>query len=232
MISTEGNVMEHMAEFFQNLAKGATGAVHTVIPGRVVKYYNSPPTVDVQIATQFAFYEYESEQHVQYTVDVLKKVPLAQLGSTSKGIALQWALDAGDCVLLLVAERSVDEFVGSSGGVVQPKDLRRFSLSDAIAIPLHFSFGDALEDLEDEDAVVLRGADIRLGTGVLASLQAVALAQKVADEFDDFKSKYNTHTHAYVTPSIPGPLANTAPTLTLATIPTTGLGSSTVKAEE
>ena len=53
----------------------------------------------------------------------------------SRKAAVTFPLEKGDTVLLVFAERSLDEWIEKGGNKVSPEDPRRHDMSDAIAIP-------------------------------------------------------------------------------------------------
>ena len=105
--------------------------MHTALPGVVQAYDRTKCTVDVQPTLKWAF----QDQLIE--MPVIQSVPVVFPRTTKSIISLPIA--AGDTVLLIFAERSIDEWM-HLGGIVDTKDARKFDLSDAIAIPGLFPF--------------------------------------------------------------------------------------------
>jgi hypothetical protein len=100
-------------------------------------------------------------------------------------------LTRGDYVLLVFCERSIDAWL-SIGGIVDPDDYRKFDLSDAVAIPGLFPFGqgqsvvsDHLQIRNGEAIITVKSTgDIEIGG---------TLTKKLLTEA--FQLIYNGHTH-------------------------------------
>ena len=112
--------------------------VHTCMPGQIQKYDASTAKAEVLPLLNRTFYSGDV-----VTMPIITNVPVIWLRS-SKG-AITFPLEKGDGVLLLFAERSIDEWL-SSGKQVTPADGRSFDLSDAIAIPGCFDFNTSLSE--------------------------------------------------------------------------------------
>lgn len=116
-----------LAETVRTLIDADLVDVNTAMPGLVVSYDPATQTADVQPALKKAYYD-------GAVVDrpVIPGVPVAfPRGGTAH---MHWPLQAGDSVILIFSQRSLDNWK-TTGGKVDPKDVRRFNLSDALAIP-------------------------------------------------------------------------------------------------
>lgn len=93
-------------------------------------------------------------------------------------------LAPGDRVMLIIAGRSLDEWKATNAADIQQQDPRRHSYQDAVALPLQIT---ALAPTQYADgAMVLSGADVRLGSAVGAS--AVALAPPTDTNFTSLQA--------------------------------------------
>jgi hypothetical protein len=101
---------------------------HTSMPGTVVSYDAARGTA----AVQPAFKRRIRATGALVDLPVLPAVPVLALGTAASWIRVPLA--AGDTVLLLFAERSLERWM-QMGGQVHPEDPRRMDLSDAVAIP-------------------------------------------------------------------------------------------------
>jgi len=72
---------------------------------------------------------------------ILEDVPLIFPGGST--MKMTWTPLAGDAVIVICAQRAIDNWK-TSGGLVSPGNLRRFSASDAVAIPGLESFATAV----------------------------------------------------------------------------------------
>lgn len=133
---------------------------------------------------------------------VVPNVPVLQ--PRSGGFFVHLPVAAGDAVLLVF---TTDSFAlwRESGDVVNPGDLRRHNLSNAIAIPGLGPASAALPNIPTNEAV-LGGGVFRVGT---SAADFVALSTKVNDALEAIRTWANSHTHG----TAMGPSATTAPTL-------------------
>jgi len=101
--------------------------LHTCLPGIVQKYDKAKNTVDVLPALKR---KYESGELVNLPMVLNIPVAFPRGGKFS----ITHPIKAGDSVILVFAERSLDVWK-NQGGVVDPQDNRKFNLTDAFAIP-------------------------------------------------------------------------------------------------
>jgi hypothetical protein len=165
--------------------------VWTATIGRVETYYPETQTADIlpvvrrplQAADGFVGHE---------DVPVLPNVPVLQ--PRAGGYFVHLPIIAGDTVLVVFTSDSFQMWRGS-GSVVNPGDLRRHSLANAIAIPGVFPAAMALADIPT-DMAVLGGGVYRVGA---ASAGFVALAAKVDAALDAIQSWATSHAHSIPT---------------------------------
>ena len=182
----------------ENLLSGIRGQiarVHTSLPGKVVSYDSATQTCTVTCAVDFKYAHPDSGEPVSYSPPAIANVPVAFPGAGDW--SMTWPLTAGDDVLLVFAERGLDEWKSHGGGGHQPTDVRRFDLSDAVAIPgLRSPAGAIPAEGFADDALVIRGAEIRLGSS--SATEFVALKSLVETELNRIWTALATHTHPYV----------------------------------
>lgn len=142
--------------------------MHTAAPGIATSVNAVAGTVSAQQAVTRAGEEAEPE---------VPEVPVLQIRSSLGGLRVPLA--AGDPVLLVHANRSLDEWARSDGRqVLEAEDPRAHDPSDAMAIPA----GPGAAGATAFTAVVLDGDDVRLGDetaveGVILGTTAVAALQ-------------------------------------------------------
>lgn len=102
--------------------------VNTCLPGSVEKYDSARRRAHIKPQLQKRLPGGKTQ-----SLPVIPGVPVQFLLSTSRG-GLRFDLARGDTGLILFAQRSIDEWL-AKGGDSDPKDVRRFALSDAIFIP-------------------------------------------------------------------------------------------------
>ena len=209
-----------LAQVLDQFITSRMANLHVSMPGIVQSYDKATQTVEVQPAIKNVYLD-EDEVEQSENLPLLVDVPVAF--PRAGGFFVSFPIVKGDSVLLVFGERSMDQWQGT-GKVSDPGDLRRFSLSDAVAIPGVFPSTDALQDAHGDNMVMGKdgGAQIHMkpnGEVHLAEENAadfVALAAKVKASIDALQVAHDTHTHittATVGPSaVPGILA---PTTTL-----------------
>jgi hypothetical protein len=102
--------------------------VHTCFPGSIVSYDDS---TDLAVVTPLLKVKFRGESPVQLAN--LQDVPVVFPRTTSGG----WfpKITPGDIVLVVCAERSIEDWLSGSGNAVYPSAARTHDMSDAYAIP-------------------------------------------------------------------------------------------------
>lgn len=207
MSSTQNPSIE---TFISMMLEQRLAELHTALPGRIVRYDAQKQQADVEPLIQRKFLV--TSQIV--TLPVVSNVPIVHPRSASAIIHVP--VKVGDVVLLVFAERSVDRWL-EQGGLTDPGDARKHSLSDAFAIPGGYPFKDALP-VADEDAITISGT-VRLGQNGQANHPAArgdstesrlsAIEDGITQlrsDFDTFLSTvYTLHMHPTAAPGPPSP---------------------------
>lgn len=115
--------------------------VHTALPCKVVNVYqdNKQQKVDVVPSINNLMKDGTGEPSMQ-----ILGIPIIFPGSQSTLIS--FPINAGDTVLCIFAQRSMDNFKIGSGEPTTANDMRKFSDQDAVAIPGLFPFGKSLNN--------------------------------------------------------------------------------------
>lgn len=100
--------------------------VHTALPGQIISYDYTTQKASIQPTLNKVWNDATSVQ-----LPVLENVPI--IFQESGGASLTFPINPGDTCLLICVERSLDEWL-TNGGLVNPKDPRKFDLSDMVAI--------------------------------------------------------------------------------------------------
>lgn len=154
-MNTTPKLPEVIRQAFASLMEG----VHVSTIGRVVSYDTSKCTADVQPLIRRARID-ERGQRIVELMPIVPDVQVAFMGGGSG--SLTFDLSAGDLVVLVFADESLDRFVVGSGSDVDPGDDRRHDITDAVAFPCVSLFKSA--HASTAGAVVLKGNDVRLGS--------------------------------------------------------------------
>jgi len=148
-------------------------------PARVEKYDSAKQQVDVKPLLKES-YTAEDGTDVVEGLPVITNVPVVFPGGG--GYRITFPIQAGDTVLLVFSDRSIDAWL-TNGGEAAPVDERRHVLTDAIAIPgLHAEnapWADA-----GESAVTLGSNN--------GALDWVALATSTKNEITALRNTVNT----------------------------------------
>jgi hypothetical protein len=166
----------------------ASGEIFVALPGKVVSYSPSKQTADIKplLKKDLVFDDGTEEAEA---LPILPEVPV--VFPRGGGYFLSFPLEAGDNVLLVFCDRSIDSYSQSSGAVdIDPIDLRTHDIADAVAIPGFFPNPRALRDPIGRGAVLgkeggtqvrARGDTVEITTrGAEAAAGGfVALSQKI-----------------------------------------------------
>lgn len=142
----------------------AMAAVHTVLSlvdtvkiGRITAFDASTQRADVELL-QLVPYEDGEGSTVWEQEEDLDDIPVLFPGSGSR-YSVAWPISAGDFVLLLINERSLDDYK-ATGALTQQTDPRRWNEQDAIAIPLRDMRTPVT--LPESDAMAIQAPEVRL----------------------------------------------------------------------
>lgn len=135
------------------------GNLYTCLPGIVQSFNSSRGTVDVKPSIKKLL---ESGQTID--LPVLKDVPIVMPQTSQGGLSLP--ISSGDGVLIMFSQRSIDAWkVGRTDSA--PNSIRKFSISDAFAIPGSFpSTQRQLQKKTYSKGPVLTGSQLFLGNAI------------------------------------------------------------------
>jgi hypothetical protein len=111
--------------------------VHTCLPGRVESFDPATGTAKVVPLLRRKY----AAESAPVSLPVISGVPV--VFPRAGGSWIRVPIAAGDGVLLVFSERSLDRWM-EKGGQVDPEDPAKFSLNDAVAIPGLYAKPDAL----------------------------------------------------------------------------------------
>jgi hypothetical protein len=173
--------------------------VHVALPGRVETYDDSEQTVDVKPLIKRNVIDINGNETVE-SLPVIRRVPVAFLRSSR--FFISFPMEKGDHVMLIFSERSIDNYMTGDGSEVDPVDLRKHSLSDAVAYPGVYPDVKKLKNADASDMVLGKDDGIRIHirddqVEVLdgAIQQSVAVAEKLQALYTTLKTTFDTHVH-------------------------------------
>lgn len=175
---------------------GLLARIRTATPGEVITYNPATQRADVQPSIKLRMVDGKIRSMPPVT-----SAPV--LWPRFGGFRIEGELAPGDTVLLIVCDRSIDKW-RSKGGLVDPVEARKHSITDAVVLPSLWpdivpmtgrAVGELLVGAEDGRAglriaktgtVVIEAAtEIKFGTAATEGLVKGAV----------FRSLYNSHTH-------------------------------------
>lgn len=180
--------------------------VNVCMPGKIVKYDAQTQYADVQPILQS-----RRENGVLFTRAVIPNVPVKHPRASGGSAFVHMPIKAGDDVLLVFAQRSIDNWK-TKGGVTDPADRRKFNFSDAIALigcsalPDSFTVNDpdSIEIVNESGKLQVK-ADGTINIGDYAPAKSVALGEAVEARLSAIESKVTSlatasisHTHNVV----------------------------------
>lgn len=137
------------AEVIQLAIRQSSSALRVSMPGRIVKFYPATQTADVQpLITESS--EDSSGEITESPIEIIQAVPVQFAGGGGFMITVPVAVN--DPCWLTFSDRSIDRWF-ARGQLVDPVDVRRHHLSDAVAILGVRSKPEALAEFDTGRAV-------------------------------------------------------------------------------
>lgn len=178
-------------DLFAELTAATLGRVRVALPAQVLAYDSTKQVVSAQVAVSLRRQDPDTGVLVPYVVPPISNVPV--LWPSSSLGSLTFPLAPGDPVVLLIADRSLDEWKSTGAAANVPMDVRRFDFTDALAIPGGRPFTRPLAATAvSATGPVLDGADVRLGDGTASDF--VALSSLVLGELNKILTLLQTWT--------------------------------------
>ena len=182
-------------------ARASNAKINVQLPATVVSYDKDTQTVTVKIVPCFRRRDpSQGNDVVCYSPPVVSGVPVSFLrGGTS---SLTFPLVAGDPGLLMVCDRSIDEWKSTGNDRTEPQDQRRHDISDAYFYPGGSSPAVPIPAAGvDATAAVLRGDEVKLGDATASS--AVALGPPVTTNLTTLEAALATASSAAIAAAVP-----------------------------
>lgn len=158
-----------------DVAKGSVNGPEFAV---VLSYDAATQRATVQPVAKMVFFSEDGNGFGTEKQPPIPNVPV--MWPTTGDNAITFPISQGDKVLLFICSRSLDEYKQTGNNEITQQDYRRFSMQDAIAIPMNVLPLDA--QAYAVGAMVLQGMDIRLGSS--AATDYVALATPTDANFN------------------------------------------------
>ena len=162
--------------------------VHVSLPARIVSYDAATQKAEVQPEIKRTFIDGTSAD-----LPIIVDVPVAW--PRAGKAYLHMPLKAGDQVMLVFSERSLDEWK-NRGGSVKPKELRKFSISDAWAVPGGYPFSNVVPASASDLTLVHDKTEFVLKSSGKFQLKGAGGEEmvKILSEFMEIASRATTNT--------------------------------------
>lgn len=156
-MSTPGSILS----VIRAIIRAELADVHTMIPGRVTAYDGATQRASVQPLLKSPRSTEDGGRTLE-TLPIVPDVPVAFLGAGSWSIT--FPVSVGDTGMIMFAEAALERWKGGDGDrEVDPADDTRFGLDGAVFVPgLRATPLDGSQT--SDDALVVAGADIRIGS--------------------------------------------------------------------
>jgi len=128
-----------LEQVIQTAIDSALKEVHTCLPAVVVRVDHANQLIDAQVTIQ------RKLAGKMVNLPLLVNVPLRYWRSAT--FSITFPVEVGDHVKLLFSERSIDTWL-TYGGIQNPFDVRKFSLSDAFAEPVMYPQTDVIPSFD------------------------------------------------------------------------------------
>lgn len=180
-------------EVIQDAIEVALEQLHCSLPAKIISYDTTKQLATVQPMLKLALVD-SSGNAIRLSRAVIAGVPV--LWPSGGGMRGTFPLAAGDYVMLLMSDQSMDVWK-ASGGEVDPIDVRTHDIGDCVAIPgLHPN---------NKVWTSVSGSYVQFGQDG-ATADFVALASKIASILATLAAAFNGHSHtAFGSPPTPSP---------------------------
>lgn len=119
-----------LADVISSFVAGGAASLRVALPGRIESFDSATQTCSVKPQLKEVKIGQDGKDII-VPLPVINGVPV--VSPSGGGFGLEFPVTAGDTCLVIFSDRSIDKWV-ATGGDVDPEDLRRHHLSDAIAI--------------------------------------------------------------------------------------------------
>lgn len=204
-----------LEKVIQTAIDSALKEVHTCLPAVVTRVDYPNQLIDAQITIK------RKLAGELVNLPLLVNVPIRYWRSAT--FSITFPIEVGDHVKILFAERSIDTWL-TEGGIQNPFDIRKFSLSDAFAEPVMYhqknvipNFDSTNLEIKTNDGSgsikITPSGDIYLNgsaDSVIAYTDMKAAFDQLVTEVNAFITIFNAHVHPIVTPAVPSTADMTA----------------------
>lgn len=173
---TVANFEPTLSDVISSWVQRSLQGVHTATWGTVESFDRSTCRATIQPIPR-AVKTNEEGDRVTERAAILQNVPVCFVGIA--GIQIAFDLPAGSLVVVIFMERSMDKFLTTGSTDIDPGDDRRFSVNDAIALPVLVGGGASI----NQASMVINAPRIDIGDDNLNPAQDGVLTGQTIDPF-------------------------------------------------
>ena len=191
-------------ELIRRMVESRVNDINTIIPGKVTAYNKESGRAKVQPLNKLILNAINEEGiNESLEIPAIDNVPVCFFGSPSLNVTHN--VKDGDTGLLLVCQRSSDEFKAShltaadNPGSTTPyaaKDFRKFDINDAMFFPIYFSGDKGFQGIKSKKGVAIETeGGVRIGSDEAgskvdlkgATTDLVSIVKDQQDQIDKLK---------------------------------------------
>lgn len=189
---------EPLEDVLDDVFDSVLNGIHTAMPARVEKYYSADQTADVLPLVKARRVD-ESGNVLFDSFPVLPRVPV--IHPRGGDFFVHFPMAAGDFVMLVFQECSIDRWRAIRGREADPLDIRRHALGNAVAYPGLYPTDDVVPghatnlvigDKIGRQIHIQPGASGEIRLGAAGETSYVALAELVTTELNRIKDDLTT----------------------------------------
>jgi len=162
-----------LGQLLSDLEAAIKGSMSTALPATVVTYNPLTQTITAKPSISARFSEPTSGALVPVPLPAIANVPVAFPKGGLGLYSITWPLISGDEVVLVMSDRSMDEWKSTGLPENIPVDSRRFDLTDAIAFPAGTTLARSIPPSGVGSGLVISAPSIQAGSS--AAIAPVAL---------------------------------------------------------
>jgi len=177
--------------------------IHTCLPATIVTYDYTVQKATVQPLLNRRYKDGTPQGDIQPLPEITN-VPV--IFPRTGNFSMHYPLNAGDNVMIMFSERSIDQWL-TTGGQVTPNDPRKFDLSDAIAIPGLYPFSEA-SPAEDNTSFTIQIGSTKLKLDPSGTFCFHGVSEELMNIIDELFSLISAITTTVIVPptgGIPSP---------------------------
>lgn len=144
-------------DVINNVVLGAMGSMRIIGIGVATGYNPATQAATVRSVLDFRYWDPEDEELKCYKPEPVGNCPVLHL--SAGGFFSAMPVKDGDFGVILVCDRSTDEWLTTGNSSIEPVDPRRFNIQDSMFLPVGQSFATALQSTDPKNERWVFGED-------------------------------------------------------------------------